>query len=224
MKPAKRSKTEEKKQTADDAKEKKLEELADKIDQLVAEEEDKKNAITTEYLEASKAARREMVALAREKVPGFWKECLCYNMALRSIISKEDEAVLETMSELHFDEDDSMQITVSMKFEGSNNEFTNKELKRSFGGLPDAEAKTTGVNWKPGRKPHDRNTAEGRSLTDPDCVYSLFELFEDGELDESEVVVLSELRKIVEDPIAAYLGQDDDDDEDSDEALELGEE
>ena len=91
-----------------------------------------------------------------------------------------------------------------MKFKPGNKLFENTEVWRILG----ADSNTTsGIKWKSGMSPGEKNKAEGKKDTSEDTNCSLFELFEGEEADEDVLTVAMVLYEIALDPVSAYQGE-----------------
>ena len=78
--------------------------------------------------------------------------------------------------------------------------------------LEDDVVESSKVAWKTGMSPAERNVAAGVKEDDPNAAYSLFELFEEGPLSQDELPVLFALAGIAQDPLACYLGMEEQED------------
>eukprot|EP01063_Lacrimia_lanifica_P038808 TRINITY_DN8348_c0_g1_i1.p1 TRINITY_DN8348_c0_g1~~TRINITY_DN8348_c0_g1_i1.p1 ORF type:complete len:256 (+),score=122.90 TRINITY_DN8348_c0_g1_i1:64-768(+) len=196
-----------------------LADLNQQIAQLCEAEEEALADVKERAHATQEKDKARVLEEAVKGVPTLWGDAVAYSEVLAPIISDDDKAALKSLRKISVEVMESLEFKLSMHFDG-NAMFTDAVLWRVFGGETE---EASGVAWKTGRSPTARNQEGGLQDDDPDSHFSLFELFEDGNLGEDELSVLFELRTIAEDPIPAYLGREADDEDSSVEALELGE-
>ncbi|KAJ9440445.1 hypothetical protein DIPPA_21469 [Diplonema papillatum] len=151
--------------------------------------------------QAHEQIAKEKLAAALKAVPTLFKDALLTNELIGAVTSEEDHAILNSLSDLAV-EGDVVEWKIVLKFSKANDYFEETELWRKL-------KESSGITWKKGKSPAERNAAAGKSDEADDAAYSLFQLFEEEPLDGDEVSVLLSLLEVAADPIEAYCGPTD---------------